>query len=274
MKNKTILIFAFVLIVLSSSVIAIPPVSTAFQGDVGLNVLTPAPRYLQAGAVGETTAYVFNVSNGVQLDNSTVQCEALVQYPNGTRLAKVNGIGNNGHFDFNLNLTNVHLLGEYSWIMLCNSSYQGGYVTGAFELTETGTANNETILSAISGGGNDSGITLSSTLLCLALMGFLGFFGYVLYREDSFIFIVGYLLWYIAMLIPLVIIRIILNTYLLNPNMESLLSLFYMVYLLFYGFMVLLLIVYFMALTLSYLFPDIAFFKRKKKSWDKYRRPL
>jgi len=141
--RKTITIFIF-LFLLASSITAVPPLTTIFSGDSGLEILVPAPRYLQTNTIGATTVHVFNASDGMLLWNTTeipLRCYSLIQYPNGSVIAQVNATPHSDHFDFTLNLTGVEALGEYGWVIHCNTSEQGGYSKGSFELTTTGNEN-------------------------------------------------------------------------------------------------------------------------------------
>jgi len=99
-------------------------------------------------------------------------------------------------------------------------------------------------------------LMIALAILAFAMMGFLSYFGWTFTQvsSDDYTYYLSYLLWYIALLIPLFIIRMIERS--LDPSLTQILSLlntFYVVYMIFYGFMVLMLVVYFFVMYMSWL---------------------
>lgn len=119
---------------------------------------------------------------------------------------------------------------------------------------------------------DDGAIAIGSALLGLAVMLLLIFVGYIIYNEDTIISILAWLLWYIALFVPLFVVRVILSSTYINTFSYDLLSTFFVIYLIFYGFMFLMLLIYFLTIILSYLFPK-HFFKEKRTGWKDYKNP-
>jgi len=138
---KKILIWILMLTLLVPFVFSVPPVQTTFTGETSLTVQTAPPRFLKINSIGSTTIHVFNTTNGVLMTNNSpglVECNALIQWPNGTEIVSRTASPHEDHFDFTLDLTNTSMTGEYGWVMYCNNSNQEGYTSGYFELTNSG----------------------------------------------------------------------------------------------------------------------------------------
>ena len=143
MKFSPIFLFLF-LLVLTPMVLAQPPSSfPAVQFTEGFAIeFTQVPAYEFNRDLTFNT-HVFNLSNGVRIDNSSTDCNyhlfdnrgaiVLNQQP---MVFDVLGLD----FEIVVNQNNFTRLGEYSYLVVCNDSTNdlGGLVSVGFELTADG----------------------------------------------------------------------------------------------------------------------------------------
>ena len=137
-------LFIFLFLILSISFVsAVPPVSEAFdvQPD-GLQIQMASLPYYQVGTGGAGMIHVFNNSNGALLSSTTdpsVSCEAHTLNINGSLLFDQVAKPVEDHFVVTFNSTDITRVGLYSYTVHCNSTEKyGAYVTGYFEVTESG----------------------------------------------------------------------------------------------------------------------------------------
>jgi len=145
MKTKQITIFFFILIVLSSLVIAIPPITTQviIGIDEGIIIKYPPYTHLKQLRDYKLHLHVFNETDGVLLTNETTSCLLHLYNESGSHIVEIEQIGfdsNNNDFDALIGGGNFSDLGFVSYIIQCNhSNNYGGAVSGVFEITATGT---------------------------------------------------------------------------------------------------------------------------------------
>jgi len=141
LEVKHLLLFSFIVILLSSFVSAVPPFVGEATGDFitkGLIIDYHVPKYFKLGIMAELNFHVFNKSNGFLLDNSTVGCEVHVFNSSGHIIMEETASSKNHVFTLNKTMSKSQ---SYGWTLHCNNSYAGGYVSDSFIVTDTGLDN-------------------------------------------------------------------------------------------------------------------------------------
>ena len=149
MKLKIIISF-IVLLTLIPLVISVPPqTSKSLQG---LDIEIPQFTTLKQDQNFTFHTHVFNTSDGVQMFNDTTSCEVHV-YNNmsGKHSAKVLMEFDDQEFEALIIGNNFSSIGDHPYILFCNTSVSGGFVSGNFNITPTGfqTEESKIILIAI-----------------------------------------------------------------------------------------------------------------------------
>ena len=143
MKFPFIFLFLF-LLVLTPMVLAQPPSSfPAVQFTEGFAIeFTQVPAY-EFNQDLTFNAHVFNISNGVRIDNSSTDCNYHLFSNTGSLIVNqqqmvfdVVGLD----YEINILQGNFTRLGEYSYLIVCNdtASSLGGLVSVAMEVTADG----------------------------------------------------------------------------------------------------------------------------------------
>jgi len=117
---------------------AVPPLTSVFSGDTGLEIQAPILPTFPIGESGEFVLHVFNRTNGVLFNGTTVQCRAVLAGINGSELYQQDATPHSDHFDLFLNGTHITESGLYGFTINCNNSVAGGFLTGYFEATTSG----------------------------------------------------------------------------------------------------------------------------------------
>lgn len=151
MKKLPVLIF-LVLILSMGVVAAVPPFQTSSGTDVGLVLRTPVLEHLQINETINSHMHIFNLTNDLPITPSAaVDCNIHLYNSVGTHLLqKKYGIDSNG-LEYVLEITggNFSATGMYSFIIWCNSTTEGGFVSGGFDVTENGSAAPSEILQVV-----------------------------------------------------------------------------------------------------------------------------
>jgi len=172
MKKLLLFIFIICLFPLISSAI---PVQISL-GDNTLEVTYPQYDLLEQGEGFRLNVHVFNRSDGILLTNSTTDCNLHLYNATGDHLL-INQLGfDNSNLDFTLAIdgNNFSSLGVKTFIISCNTTSQGGFVSGLFTVTPTGI---ETTLSK----------TLFEVAMIIIILLLLGFAVYLFISNDNFI---------------------------------------------------------------------------------------
>jgi len=130
-----------------SMVSAVPPFVEASTGTSDLDIEIIAPVTVQVGTSVNITIHTFNRSNGVLMLPGEISCRGLLVNQNGFLITKQVALPLDHYFNFLLNETMALTPGFYEYTLHCNNSYQGGYHTGFFQITNSGS--NFTIQMAI-----------------------------------------------------------------------------------------------------------------------------
>jgi len=109
----------------------------------GLVVSTPHLNYAPLNTSMEIHFHVYNLSNGVLMNDTLVYCEACLFDLNGTEIIEGQKAEPDGdHFYLYFSDNNITRAGVYAWELHCqaNNSKLGGYTVGYIEGTTDGKA--------------------------------------------------------------------------------------------------------------------------------------
>ena len=141
MKFK-LLLFICILLVLSSFVFAVKTITTN-PGEGGLTLRTTPYEFIQLNQDFHLHLHVFNSSNGVPLDNKTIQCYLHLYNHSGSHTFTGRFTTFDDMFDFELPLTggNFSQLGVHAYILQCNGTNKGGFESSTYTVTNDGFTN-------------------------------------------------------------------------------------------------------------------------------------
>lgn len=145
MINKRGVILAFLVILLVSFTSPLVSAEPPFQQEAGelegLTLRFPPVDSLKLGRNVTSNMHVYNSTNGLILSNTTVDCFLDLYNTTGGHLIT------NSKMEFDLDEVdfkkeilggNFSIIGRHSFIIWCNSSTAGGFVSGGFEVTPSG----------------------------------------------------------------------------------------------------------------------------------------
>ncbi len=137
----------FILSLNLNFVSAAPPfVAQETLGSDGFEIKYPELFYLKQYSYFDFNFHVFNISNGVPIDNQTVQCNFHLYNSTGDHTYVMEEVPHDLQSDHGIvnewvariDGNNFSSLGEYTYILQCNNSQFGGYISTGFEVTPTG----------------------------------------------------------------------------------------------------------------------------------------
>ena len=136
--NKILILILIILLALPIAYSAKP--TQVFTGDVGLEIRVPQAEFLKQNEEGQLNLHVYNLSNGFPMTNDTTSC--LLHIFNRTGHHVFNEIfdynEDDGDFFLDIGGGNFSQIGFYSFIIGCNTSTIGGFVSGSFRVTTDG----------------------------------------------------------------------------------------------------------------------------------------
>jgi hypothetical protein len=127
---------------------AVPPLTTEFTGDVGFDIEANVMNYYKINEGACVHIYVFNKTDGVIMDNTTVSCTVELTNHNGTVMLSGTPPGEDNHFHMCRNQYIVNDSEVYGLTIVCNDSSKGGYKTHFFEANVLGEGLTEEIASS------------------------------------------------------------------------------------------------------------------------------
>ena len=137
-------IFIILLILLSSLVYAVKPTQEA-TGEETLEVRNPTVEIIQHNQEGvKLHTHLFNRSNGLIVNEIGADCFVHLYNNVGSHILKeemnwdADATGSGGEFDLDIGSGNFSLIGSHSFIIQCNTTTQGGFSSGSFEVIGTG----------------------------------------------------------------------------------------------------------------------------------------
>lgn len=117
---------------------SIPPITSEFVGETGLEIEANVHDYYQVNEGACVQIFVFNRSNGKIMSEGDVSCRVYLSDHNGTNVLSGSPIAYEDHFKMCRLANIVHSTEIYDLAIVCNSSNLGGYKTHFFEATNTG----------------------------------------------------------------------------------------------------------------------------------------
>lgn len=141
------LFFFITLLVLSSSVFAKVDIPTQnILGDDVLSITYPKYEYVPQNEAFELEVKVFNRSNGRIMIGTSTDCFLHIHSTGGKLKVDTEFTYNLTTKDFTTYIpaSNFNDLGIYSFTIWCNTTYNGGFVDGIFEVTKNGLSGEET----------------------------------------------------------------------------------------------------------------------------------
>lgn len=135
--NKALLILVLMLPLITSSVFAAKYVVAQDVG--GLDLVYPEIDYLKQSSPYRFSTRVYNWTNGF-LSSTSTNCTFSLYNSTGEYLLFVPMTYDSsyGEWYYNVNINNLSVNDYYSYIIQCNTSNDGGLVSGNFEVTSTG----------------------------------------------------------------------------------------------------------------------------------------
>jgi hypothetical protein len=114
--------------------------------------------------------------------------------------------------------------------------------------------------------GDEDTMIIGTMIILGIAVGLFIYFGYLLSKEQNFMYYVSWLFWYLALLVPLFGIRIIANSDEIVASHKLVLNSLYRIYLSVYMFMVVVLVVYFIIMFITWLYNY-----RKTPKWQRLK---
>jgi len=142
--RKNIFIMIFCIIILSSLVVAVKPVTSEiiFTGNTGLRVEVNSFEYYKYGEARWAIIHVFNETSGYQFTPATsdINCSVHLRDSQGFELAEIMAVPHLDHWDINGSLGANNPVGHYAYTLICTDDTMktGGFVSGFFFITESG----------------------------------------------------------------------------------------------------------------------------------------
>ena len=143
MKNINLLVFIFAIIVLVSStslVNAVAPVTdVSINLNDGLNIDFPKFEVIEQGKNFTFHFHVFNITNGIRFDNSTVNCSFELYNAGGEEQLEIDDLEyESGDWIIIVTGNNFTEVGSYAYLVECHTDSLGGFISFPFEVTTNG----------------------------------------------------------------------------------------------------------------------------------------
>jgi len=137
--HKNQLIFLSFLFILSLTLVSTaPPVTEVQQFQEGYTIVESKHEYLKLNTDYVYNFFVYNASNGVLIDNSTVVCTFSLANDSGNILFSSNATYfSGGYWQMNILGSNFTNTGSYPYGVSCQNDF-GGSLSGIFVLNEAG----------------------------------------------------------------------------------------------------------------------------------------
>lgn len=165
--NKNIFILFFVFILLVPIIYSVKP-TQVFTGDTGIEIRIPPAEFVPQNMDAQLNVQIYNLSDGHFITNESADCFFNLFNRSGHHQFDSQFEYDSVHDDFQLDVGagNFSVLGFHSFLIECNMTHFGGFVSGGFEVTKTG---NEEIFN-----GTSSIMVIVFVLLLTGSLFFLG----------------------------------------------------------------------------------------------------
>jgi len=140
MRCNLLFIFSIIFIIVLNNVIAVKPGTQISEGDNILEIRIPQADHIQQGADVHVNIHVFNKTTGLSVGEAAgISCYVDLYNQTGAHFISVAELDRDGiEFELDISGSNFTTLGAYSFMIYCNNSILGGFVSGGFEVTTTG----------------------------------------------------------------------------------------------------------------------------------------
>lgn len=143
--GKGVIPIAFLLILSISLIAAQPGFIQGGEFTTGYKIKVPPISPIKQNTNFDFNFHVFNISNGVPIDNSSTDCFFHLYNSTGDHalIVKLEHEENNVNNEWALmvNGNNFSSLGSYSYVVQCNSTTLGGFESVEIHVTKLGTEN-------------------------------------------------------------------------------------------------------------------------------------
>lgn len=135
--------FVFFLLMFSLVLVSSAPPFQTSTATTGLEVRYPQYDVAKQNTDFDLHVHVYNLTNGLPITNATTSCFLHLYDIDGDqyltmKMTFVPATFPIGEWETDILGTNFSTLGTHSYIIQCNSTTQGGFVSGNFLVTETG----------------------------------------------------------------------------------------------------------------------------------------
>jgi len=135
--NKTIFLIISLFLLVTTTVIAVPPFQISDASANTLTIIYPKIEYLTIGEEFDFHIHVINSSNGLMYEQTTYSCEAHIYNSSGSHILIAN-LTNSGSSvydqEFTLNASHTRNRGFLHFNLWCNNTAEGGFVSGELEV--------------------------------------------------------------------------------------------------------------------------------------------
>lgn len=145
MKKKPLGIIIFMILIVGTVIVsALPPQAVqSSTGTLGFEIAYPKYSTTKQSTDFDLFLHVFNSSNGIPMN--TGSCQIHLYDGSGEDILEKELSKTGYEYNVLIKGGNFSNLGIYSYIIYCNSSIQGGFVSGLVEVTTSGVDNSTLI---------------------------------------------------------------------------------------------------------------------------------
>lgn len=139
-KNFNLFLFFLIVILVTTSLVqSAPPVTQIQEFAEGFIIEGSPQEYLTQNQDYQYNFFVFNISNGVKVTNTSVSCIFYLADDSGAVIYYSHVPYNSpGYFGLTISGGNFSRLGHYGYGTNCNSSIMGGSTVSFFEVSPSG----------------------------------------------------------------------------------------------------------------------------------------
>jgi len=142
MNNKRlVLIGLFIFLLVISIVFAVKPVTQTSEGVNTFEIRIPQAEHLKVGRDVHANIHIFNKSTGLPIASGTgAVCLFDLYNQTGDHLIEKLILENDGDVEWEIDIGggNFSTTGSYSFIIWCNTTTLGGFVSSGFDVTTSG----------------------------------------------------------------------------------------------------------------------------------------
>ena len=143
MINRKVFIFAFLFLILILPLTSAAKPQTNVNLNLGYEITYPKQEVIESDVNYTFNFHVFNKSDGLRLDNTTINCSFHLYDHNGSHLVVNENIlyeATDKDWEILVEGANFSKTGQYDALVNCESPTYGGFVSYSIEVTPTGKA--------------------------------------------------------------------------------------------------------------------------------------